>query len=148
MQLYDKVNPLQYLTVAVQAQARDFSFCVFARTNPIRRFAIRTVENPWFNRLILCIILASCVFLAIANPVCDTNVEIMQNPACQNNPRWQRVSSRALGPAAETCSASQQAHWASRVSGAILHGLPWCCICYVLRRHGCFWRHICFCMTV
>ena len=83
-------------TLAVQAQARDFSFCIFARTNPVRKLAIGIVGNPWFNRLLLCIILANCVFLAIANPVCDTNVEIQENPECQNSPKWTRVGSLCL----------------------------------------------------
>ncbi len=75
----------------LQAQQRDLSFCVFARTNPVRKVAILIVENPWFNRLVLAIIMANCVFLAIANPQCDTEVEIANKPECAGNPKWQRV---------------------------------------------------------
>lgn len=91
-------SPLRQLppTLGMQAQARDSSFCVFPRTHPVRRLAIGIVENTWFNRLVLCIILANCVFLAIANPVCDTNIEIQENPECQNNPKWARVGSSSL----------------------------------------------------
>jgi len=75
----------------LQAQQRDFSFCVFACTSPVRKLAILIVENPWFNRLVLAIIMANCVFLAIANPQCDTEVEIANKPECAGNPKWQRV---------------------------------------------------------
>ncbi|KAA6415257.1 MAG: voltage-gated ion channel superfamily [Trebouxia sp. A1-2] len=51
----------------------------------------KIVENPWFNRLVLAIIMANCVFLAIANPQCDTEVEIANNPECAGNPKWQRI---------------------------------------------------------
>ncbi|KAL0023530.1 hypothetical protein WJX79_008642 [Trebouxia sp. C0005] len=74
-----------------KAQQRDLSFCVFARTSPVRKLAIQIVENPWFNRLVLAIIMANCVFLAIANPQCDTEVEIANNPECAGNPKWQRI---------------------------------------------------------
>jgi hypothetical protein len=75
----------------LQAQQRDLSFCVFARTSPVRKLAILIVENPWFNRLVLAIIMANCVFLAIANPQCDTEVEIANKPECAGDPKWQRV---------------------------------------------------------
>ena len=79
-----------------QAQQRDFSFGVFARTNPIRKLAIQLVANPWFNRIVLAIILANCVFLAVANPLCDTWVEIENDPVCANNAKWERVRSVML----------------------------------------------------
>lgn len=95
--------PCSFPTLGMQAQARDSSFCIFPRTHPVRRLTISIVENTWFNRLVLCIILANCVFLAIANPVCDTNIEIQENPECQNNPKWARVGSTHLSSAATAC---------------------------------------------
>ncbi|DBA98837.1 TPA: Voltage-dependent T-type calcium channel subunit alpha-1G [Trebouxia sp. C0004] len=74
-----------------KAQQRDLSFCIFARTSPVRKLAILVVENPWFNRLVLAIIMANCVFLAIANPQCDTEVEIANKPECAGTSKWQRV---------------------------------------------------------
>lgn len=81
-----------HIVLLIQAQQRDYSFCIFARTNIVRRLAILVVENPWFNRLVLTIIMANCVFLAIANPLCDTEVEINNDAVCADNPKWQRVS--------------------------------------------------------
>lgn len=77
----------------LQALQRDFAFCLLARQNPIRNAVIVVVENPWFGRVVLAIIMANCIFLAIANPLCDTEVEIRTNPACAANPaKWQTVS--------------------------------------------------------
>ena len=81
----------------MQAQQRDFAFGFLAHQNPIRRVVILIVENPWFNRVVLTIIIANCIFLAIANPLCDTEVEIRSNPACAANPaKWQSVSFSCL----------------------------------------------------
>ena len=91
--------------MSLQAQQRDFAFCILARHNPIRRVVIAIVENPWFNRLVLSIIIANCIFLAIANPLCDTEVEIRSNPACAANPaKWQSVSPQTKIPAAMSSS--------------------------------------------
>lgn len=79
--------------MVLQAQQRDFAFCLLARQNPIRKAVVVLVENPWFGRVVLAIIMANCIFLAIANPLCDTEVEIKSNPACAANPaKWQSVS--------------------------------------------------------
>ena len=113
-------------SLAMQAQARDSSFCVFSRSHFIRRLAIKTVENAWFNRLLLCIILANCVFLAIANPVCDTNIEIQETPECQNNPKWQRVGLHpCLDSPAPICSALQCLFHCSDCSrlASVLHAM-------------------------
>lgn len=85
--------------MSLQAQQRDYAFCILARQNPFRRVVIAIVENPWFNRLVLSIIIANCIFLAIANPLCDTEVEIKSNPACAANPaKWQSVSPHTHAP--------------------------------------------------
>lgn len=67
------------------------------------------VENPWFNRLVLAIILANCVFLAIANPLCDTEVEINNDAVCANNPKWQRVGHAVMVSLDNACE-SEHSH--------------------------------------
>lgn len=67
------------------------------------------VENPWFNRLVLAIILANCVFLAIANPLCDTEVEINNDAVCANNPKWQQVG-RAVMLSLDNACESKRSH--------------------------------------
>jgi hypothetical protein len=48
-----------------QPQLVERSLYLFTLDNPIRKAAIATVANVWFDRTVLSLILANCVFLAM-----------------------------------------------------------------------------------
>jgi len=47
--------------------ATDSIFCMSV-TTPFRVRFIKLVNNPWFDRTILVVIVANCIFLAMDNP--------------------------------------------------------------------------------
>ena len=41
------------------------SLWVFRKENPVRRLCVSLIRNPWFDRVVMTLILLNCVFLAM-----------------------------------------------------------------------------------
>ncbi len=53
---------------ATQKVYANMSICCMTVTNPFREKILAIVMNAWFDRYILLVIMANCVFLAIDDP--------------------------------------------------------------------------------
>ncbi len=62
------------------------SLWLFKPENPVRRVCTRVTGNPWFGRVVLTLVLASCVVMALDDPGCKD--------ACKQEP----VLSKVWGP--------------------------------------------------
>ena len=51
------------------AATRDTSCCSCTILHPVRRLTIVIVDNKWFERVILALIMANCICLAINSPL-------------------------------------------------------------------------------
>ena len=52
----------------MQKSYATVSLCGCTVTNPFREKIIQLVVNKWFDRFILCVIVANCVMLALEDP--------------------------------------------------------------------------------
>jgi len=50
---------------AKKGELPERSLYLFTLTNPVRKVAIVIAQNKWFDRTVLFLILANCVFLAM-----------------------------------------------------------------------------------
>lgn len=50
--------------------ANDNAWWLFARTNRVRQLCLRICAWPWFGRIILTLVLASCLVMALDDPGC------------------------------------------------------------------------------
>ena len=60
--------PKQVKDPEIQKNYGNYSLCWLTVTNPFRRVVINILLSPWFDRIILLVILVNCIFLAIDDP--------------------------------------------------------------------------------